>query len=245
MQAFARAAADFPANVELAARIEANDVEECGRKLERGEVDAVVMERDFMTYWARKDGWAKTAGLGFSPDIATVPIGLMFSENAASQDFNKELNLALMDKADSDVLWRLHATWFAEAPKNTLGMDELQWNLVGPALALLVIYCVGEFLAAWFPSESRKFKKALDAAERNLKLDALRDQFQNIAQVPELAVKLDRRRSSLAKHVAKLTGTGTGVSSPQDAGSKATDAADTSHVDAHAEDIEAEIISSK
>jgi len=121
----------------------ADNVEACGERLQRGEVDLVVAERPHLLWYKNAaartwDAGEVTAGsLRISDAVAGMPAGVAFPKNST---LRAELDLRLVRLSETPVLREAQARWFAAAPNSN--EEHIQWNLVGPALGFVGLYLV-------------------------------------------------------------------------------------------------------
>ena len=125
--------------------VEANSVSECMQKMSDGLVDMIVMDAPMLRFFASNDAWARSAKVLVSNPIANVPVGLLFPATGAGDALRHELNGLLLDLFETEFFFQLQAKWFP--PSSADGsLDELQYNLVVPALVIVASYAVLQFL---------------------------------------------------------------------------------------------------
>ena len=74
-----------------------------------------------------------------------MPVGLLFPATGAGDALRHELNGLLLDLFETEFFFQLQAKWFP--PSSVDGsLDELQYNLVVPALVIVASYAVLQFL---------------------------------------------------------------------------------------------------
>eukprot|EP00966_Prymnesium_polylepis_P300293 6939554-Prymnesium_polylepis.1 len=104
--------------------------------LERGEVDAVVMEKQIMAYWMKSNVWARQAPVLVGDAIATVPMGLIFSQNSSVVE---AVNERMIRMFESDVHRNIKDRWL-KLPHRNEPNDEIQWPIVGTAIGCALLY---------------------------------------------------------------------------------------------------------
>jgi len=112
------------------------NIDECGLMLERGEVDAVVMEKQIMAYWMKSNVWARQAPVLVGDAIATVPMGLIFSQNSSVVE---AVNERMIRMFESDVHRNIKDRWL-KLPHRNEPNDEIQWPIVGTAIGCALLY---------------------------------------------------------------------------------------------------------
>ena len=89
-----------------------------------------------MNYYIRNTAWATEASLQLSPALVTNTVAIVVPEGSAHlEDLNRELLAA----AATESYLLLKRSWFA-AIAGVETTDTLQWPIVGPAVAMLIIF---------------------------------------------------------------------------------------------------------
>ena len=186
----------FPSYIEIVP-IEADNVEQCGRLMEQGLVDAVVMEKSFLNYWSRNDAWALHNHVKISRDIGATPIGLMFAESSEAQALNNEISLRLKEATDTKAFWSLQSEWFSGAKMQSHSFeDSVQWSLVIPALVMLGVYLTLQAVGAAFPTQTRKLRDKV-AQEATMKQQSARRSIDKGVTSIEMWTGVDINRDGL------------------------------------------------
>ena len=113
-------------------------VNDCGKMMQQGLVDAILMEDPMMRYWASHDEWAATQTLGITNRLASVPMGILYPKGSAVR---AELDFHFLQAYETSFHHQLMKTWF---PQNTLPTQDAtyQLELILPAVALIAAYFV-------------------------------------------------------------------------------------------------------
>jgi hypothetical protein len=133
----------LPSDVDYTAVVRDN-VKQCGALMQAGEVDVVVMEAPMMSYWMRNDPWAQTVELVLGPILAEVPMGVVYSD---SSDIDSWLTLKLLELFESASVRDMQSRWFGpgggQVGAARGGVEQIDWRLLGPSMAMLLVYSAG------------------------------------------------------------------------------------------------------
>jgi len=133
-------------------------ITDCGAKLERGEVDAIIIERPIGAAWIKDSAWARGAGLQLSSPIAFQAGSVLYPEVGARRtllingytSYVEAVNAQIMGFVNTAEGIALEKRWFPEALRGTGGgsaADEpFEWAVIGTALAFVSIYAMGQVL---------------------------------------------------------------------------------------------------
>ena len=197
----------MPTSVD-AIEVHGDSVADCGGKLRDGLADAIVMEGEYMAFWALNDPWAVTQNLHFSPAIATIPMGLMFAETTNGRAMREMLSPMLLELFESSFLYDLKQRWFREPEHSAAAaiLHSPQYELIGPALGMILAYVVLLAMKSAFPSRFRAME------EKSMQgLEAVARTSHDLSQLAR-----QRTCQDLSTQLARL---GQGVPSPTTAAS--------------------------
>ena len=120
----------FPSSLGYEQAIIGTNLEACGEKLQKGEVDIVVMERPNLIWYAKTGRWDSESvpveNLRISGSIAQVPAGVAFPKNSTLRD---EINLRFLQLFETPVLRDAQSRWFpVETYSIVSNVNTVQWG---------------------------------------------------------------------------------------------------------------------
>lgn len=130
-----------------------DSVAACGALMRTGEADATVMESPMLGYWMKADPWAAETRFVLSPALTTVPMGMVYSNATDIADY---LDLTLIELFETATVRDMQSRWFGEGanPRKSSGGEQVDWRLLGPAIALVSVYVAGMTYQSWSRKEN-------------------------------------------------------------------------------------------
>ena len=127
----------------LFTRVVGESVAHCGELLRSGDADVILMESSLMSYWASHDEWGSSQNYVLSAPMASMPMSILYPPGSA---LRRELDVKFLQVSESPRLDFMRNHWFRQSTARTSAEEEIQWEMVVPAIALLVLYLVFKLL---------------------------------------------------------------------------------------------------
>ena len=132
-------------------------VAECMALLRDGTVDVVLMDGAILKNFVRSNTWAVAAGYAISPEFSKPLIGMLFPHGGS---YKEAINVGVLSLLDMGSSYQtLVEAWFPQlqASDDQASNEPIQWEIVAPTIALVIIYtliqAVRTFLVWWLRKE--------------------------------------------------------------------------------------------